>query len=428
MSTIYALSSGRGKAGVAVIRISGPRAHWAAERLAGGLPPVRCVGLRALRDNSGSLLDQALVVRFAAGQSFTGEDVAELHVHGGSATIRAVLGALDALDGLRLAEAGEFSRRALENGVLDLAQIEGLADVIEAETEAQRRQAVRVLDGALGALAEGWRTKLIEASALIEATIDFSEEEVPDDVGPAVSALVGEVRASLLDEVEGVGIAERIRDGFEVAIVGPTNVGKSTLLNALAGRAAAITSDVAGTTRDVIEVHMELRGLPVTVLDTAGLRETRDPVERIGVDRAIARANGADLRVFLLDEDTAFSGVEKKEHDIMIFGKGDLRPGDVDSVSGKTGKGLDVLTDRIADVLENMVSGSGTATRKRHRSAMMRAISALDRAQDELSHRDRAEFCAESLRSAVRELDSLVGRVDVENVLDEIFNRFCIGK
>ena len=288
MDTIFALASARGKAGVAVFRISGPRAFEAVVALSGPLPEVRRAALRRL-SWQGDVLDEALVLLFAEGQSFTGEAVAELQVHGSLAVTLGVAKALSEV-GLRMAEPGEFSRRALENGRMDLAQIEGLADLIDAETEMQRRQAMRVLSGAIGRRTEGWRVKLIRAAALVEAVIDFADEDVPVDVGPEVRALLDTVLGELRAEVAGSYMSERMRDGFEVAIVGAPNAGKSTLLNALAGRDAAITSDLAGTTRDVIEVRMNLAGLPVTVLDTAGLRQGLDPIEEIGIARGVARA------------------------------------------------------------------------------------------------------------------------------------------
>jgi tRNA modification GTPase len=314
----------------------------------------------------------------------------------------------------------------LENERLDLAQIEGLSDLIEAETEAQRLQSIRVFSGALGQKAEIWRSNLIRAAALLEATIDFADEDVPVDVGPEVNELILGVMSELETESAGVKFAERIRDGFEVAIVGAPNVGKSTLLNALAGREAAITSEVAGTTRDVIEVRMDLRGLPVTFLDTAGLRETEDTVEAIGVRRAVERAQSADLRVFLIDEGTTFSDLSPNEFDIQIIAKADISG---TGVSGKTGQGLEQLIDQITSVLENRAARAGTATRERHRVAMDQSITALELAQDELRNGpDRTELAAEELRTAIRLLDSLVGRVDVEHILDEIFSSFCIGK
>ena len=429
MDTIFAPASGRGKAGVAVIRISGPRAHDAAERIAASLPEPRRAALRRLTGADGTHLDEALVLLFPEGASFTGEAVAELHVHGSPAVVAAVLRELGQLPDLRLAEPGEVTRRALENERLDLAQVEGLADLLEAETEAQRRQALRVLSGDLGRRAEIWRGALVRAAALIEATIDFADEEVPTDVTPEVTALLDATLADLRREAEGAVVAERIRDGFEVAIVGRPNAGKSTLLNALAGREAAITSEVAGTTRDVIEVRMDLRGLPVTILDTAGLRDTSDTLESIGVARAIERAQAADLRVFLLEDESETLPVAPLPGDITALGKADLRQGPAFSVSGRTGAGITQLIDRITDTLATRAQGAGLAIRDRHRTAIARAIRALESARSEVQHGpDRTELAAEDLRTAVRALDSLVGRVDVEDILDEIFASFCLGK
>ncbi|MDH3263957.1 MAG: tRNA uridine-5-carboxymethylaminomethyl(34) synthesis GTPase MnmE, partial [Paracoccaceae bacterium] len=334
------------------------------------------------------------------------------------------------MPGLRLAEPGEFTRRALENERLDLAQVEGLADLIEAETDAQRRQALRVLSGALGEKAEGWRKKLIRAAALLEATIDFADEDVPVDVAPEVLALLEALLGELRAEAEGAKAAERIREGFEVAIVGAPNAGKSTLLNILAGREAAITSEFAGTTLDVIEVRMDLAGLPVTILDTAGLRETRDTVETIGVERAIARAKAADLRVFLLGGEGEPLGLAPEPGDITVQGKADLGTlqGGL-SVSGKTGQGIAELIARITSALEPRAARAVTATRERHRQAILRAIGAMESACLEVrGGAGRTEIAAEELRTALRALDALVGRVDVEHLLDEIFASFCIGK
>lgn len=426
MDTIFALASARGRAGVAVIRISGPDATRACQELCGSVPEHR--GLRKIRGASGEVLDEALVLVFDQGRSFTGENIVELQVHGSTAVVDAVLRRLEGLDNLRLAEPGEFTRRALENGQLDLAQVEGLADLIEAETEAQRVQAQRVLSGALGKKAERWRADLIRAAALLEATIDFADEDVPDDVSPEVLALIESVSGTLRIERDGVGIAERIRDGFEVAIVGPPNAGKSTLLNALAGREAAITSEVAGTTRDVIEVRMDLGGLPVTILDTAGLRETSDAVEGIGIKRAVERANAADLRVFLLNEGDRGTGLVPQAGDIEVAGKADLS-GASGGVSGATGQGVDTLVAEIERRLSTRAAHAGTAIRARHALAIASAVEALERARIEvLQGAERSELAAEEMRSAVRSLDSLVGRVDVENILDEIFASFCLGK
>lgn len=433
MSTIYAQASARGKAGVAVIRISGPLSWPAVAALTSGpLPRPRQAALRRLAAG-GEVLDEALVLLFAEGASFTGESSAELHVHGSVATVSAVLRALAGCEGLRPAEAGEFTRRALENGRLDLTQVEGLADLIDAETEAQRRQALRVASGELGAQAAAWRRDLTRAMALTEATIDFADEAVPVDVSPEVGELIDRVLGDLRRDERGIAAAERIRDGFEVAIIGAPNAGKSTLLNRLAGRDAAITSDVAGTTRDVIEVRMDLNGLAVTLLDTAGLRESSDPVERIGISRARQRAAAADMRV-IVTEGEGPAPLAPVCGDILVRNKADLGSRDQTGpdglpVSALTGEGLHALIARITTELEGRAAAAGIFTRERHRVAVAAAVGALESARTEVEGGGgRAEFVAFELREAVRALDSLVGRVGVEDLLDEIFASFCIGK
>ncbi len=424
MDTIFALASAPGKAGVAVIRISGPQAVDAGTRLARSLPPPRGSALRMLRDGAG-VLDQALVLHFAEKASFTGEAVVELHLHGSVAVTRAVLRALGQIPGLRMADPGEFTRRALENGRLDLAQVEGLADLIDAETESQRKQALRVLSGEIGVLTDRWRRDLIRAAALIEATIDFAEEDVPVDVTPEVTALLSGVLADLHRQIAGASAAERVRSGFEVAIVGAPNVGKSTLLNALAGREAAITSEIAGTTRDVIEVRMDIGGLAVTLLDTAGLRDTDDPVERIGVARARDRAAQADLRVFLIEGDS-LPDLTPLPDDIVLRAKGDLRPDKTGTISGISGEGVDLLLASLRERLLQRSANAGVATRERHLQALTRASQALQDVMAQL--RSNPDLAADDIRSATRALDQLVGRVDVEDLLDHIFASFCIGK
>ncbi|MCA8884486.1 MAG: tRNA uridine-5-carboxymethylaminomethyl(34) synthesis GTPase MnmE [Rhodobacteraceae bacterium] len=428
MDTIYALASAQGKAGVAVVRLSGPAAHDAILRLCGRIPPMRHATLCRVSSDDGSVIDTALVLTFAKGASFTGETSAEIQLHGSRATVAALLVTLSKIPGLRLAEPGEFTRRALENGRLDLTEVEGLADLIDAETEAQRLQALRVLSGALGKKTESWRTSLIRAMALLEVTIDFADEDVPVDVTPEVIALLRDVTASLVQEVAGFAAAERIRDGFEVAIVGPPNIGKSTLLNTLAGRDAAITSDVAGTTRDVIEVRMDVGGLPVTFLDTAGLRKTDDLVEGLGIERAIARANQADLRVILTDGSVP-DGVTLLDDDLILRGKVDLVGDDGPGVSGKTGQGVTGLLNHVCAALSQRAAGAGLAVHERHRQAMTSSKAVLESALDALEMGNRpTELAVEDIRQAVAILDALVGRIDVENVLDEIFSSFCLGK
>lgn len=429
MDTIFALASARGKAGVAVIRISGERAHEACVALCGDLPPVRKAGVRRVV-HDGLFLDEVLVLPFEAGHSFTGEPVVELHCHGSLASTRSVLAALGDQPGLRLAEPGEFTRRALENGRLDLTQVEGLADLIDAETEVQRRQALAVMSGDLGRRAEAWRADLVQSLALLDATIDFADEEIPDGLLEIVAEKVGGLCAALAKELEGSRAAEQIRNGFEVAIVGAPNVGKSTLLNALAGREAAITSDIAGTTRDVIEVRMEISGLPVTLLDTAGIRDSDDYVEQLGIERAIARAKAADLRIFLrlADEDLV---PEPLEDDIIVQAKADIRDlSDVGrvAVSGKTGQGVDALISRLETTLSQRVSGSSLVIRERHRQVLGRAMACLSRARVGLSDGVAVELIAADLGSAAVAMEVLIGKVGVEDLLSEIFARFCIGK
>lgn len=425
--TIFALASARGKAGVAVIRVSGPLALEAARAFGvTGLQPRRA-SVRRLVDGD-DVIDEAVVIYFPAGASFTGEEVVELQFHGSVAILARLLEVLAGLDGLRSAEPGEFTRRALMNGRLDLAQVEGLADLIDAETEAQRRQAQRVLSGAIGQKVEGWRTLLVRAAALVEATIDFADEEVPVDVAPEVLQIIDSLTDDLQREVAGGAAAERIRDGYEVILLGAPNAGKSSLLNALAGRDAAITSSIAGTTRDVIEVRMDLRGLPVTLLDTAGLRDTTDVVERLGIDWAKRRAKQADLRVLLIDPGQLTPDVGLEADDIKVVVKADLFP-EVGEISSKSGQGLTKLVDDITERLMPRAAQAGILVRQRHREAVLGAIDALDSARQWMYEGAmRSEFAAADLRTAVRCLEGLVGRIGVEDLLGEIFSSFCIGK
>jgi len=429
MDTIFALASAQGKAGVAVIRISGPQAFETARELVGTLPPSHRAGLRDISDRQGRLLDTGLVIAFDDGRSFTGEPTVEFQLHGSVAVVMAVLDVLASFPDVRTAEPGEFTRRALANNRLDLTQVEALADLIDADTESQRLQAQRILSGALGQITETWRKNLIRAAALLEATIDFADEDVPEDVSPEVLNLIDVTLVSIRKELEGSGAAERIRQGFEVAIVGPPNIGKSTLLNALAGREAAITSEIAGTTRDVIEVQMNLGGLAVTLLDTAGLRETTDIVEKMGVERALLRAETADLRVILVQDLDSSPSVLPREGDLVRVGKCDNGGDMVRGVSGVTGNGLDQMIRDITNVLKLRASGAGLVTRSRHRQALSTGVAALVEAQRELCNGNpRSELVAEEIRRCIRGLDILVGRIGIETVLDEIFSSFCLGK
>lgn len=428
MDTIFALSTPRGKSGVAIIRVSGADAADVCLRLAGEVPAARRFSLRAIRDLHGKVLDRGLVLFFPDQRSFTGEPVVEFHVHGSVAVIDALLEEIGKLHGLRAAKPGEFTKRALENEMLDLAQVESLADLIEAETEVQREQAMRGLSGKLEQKCDEWRSALIRALALLEATIDFADAEVPDDVIPEVLSLLDGVISDLEAEIKGVSVAERVREGFEIAIVGEPNVGKSTLLNHIAKRPAAIISDKPGTTRDVIELRMDLDGIPVTFLDTAGLRETEDEVEALGVDLARARAERADMRVFL-ERDRRSVDLSRRDDDIVVQAKGDLLPDDEDAISGLSGKGVTLLLDRIRDVLRNRIAHIGVSTRVRQKLAMSQGLDSLFKARLEIVNESwSAECLSEDIRFASGRLDFVVGRVGVEDVLDEIFSSFCLGK
>ena len=428
METIVALASAQGKAGVSLIRMSGPHAFVCAEDMIGSVPKPWNAKLCDILGPDGEFIDQSIVIGFKSPKSFTGEDVVEFHVHGSTVIVSKILKIIVKNVNVRLAEPGEFTRRALENGKMDLAQVEGLADLIDAETEAQRKQAQRILSGELGQRAEMWRSKLVRASALLEATLDFADEDVPLDVTPEVRSLLSQTKEDLFKEAEGVTTAERMRTGFEVAIVGAPNVGKSTLLNSLAGRDAAITSDIAGTTRDVIEVRMDLSGLPVTFLDTAGLRETNNEIEKIGIDRALSRAKSADIIVLLAEDGTIPAEVKLGTDDIVLQSKCDLQPG-LNGVSGLTGEGVDELERKIKTILSQRIVSDSVATRERHRVALLAACEYLEQGVIVLREGpDHYELVAEELRSAINALDSLIGRVDVEMVLDEIFSSFCLGK
>ena len=450
-STIFALSSGRPPAAIAVVRISGPQAGAALGKLIGRVPEPRKAALARVRDpESGETIDEALALWFPGPRSETGEDVAELQLHGGHAVVAAVLDVLGRIDGCRMAEPGEFTRRAFENGRLDLTAVEGLADLIGAETEAQRRQAFRQLKGLIGDRAEAWRQRLIEALALVEARIDFSDEaDVPEDlIGPAVHA-AQQLRSEIAAALTGSGRGERLREGLVVAIAGPPNAGKSTLLNRLARRDVAIVSPYAGTTRDVIEVQLDLDGFPVTLLDTAGIRESVEPVEQEGVRRARARAAEADLVLWVIDGSAEGltgaidAGPPAQPRSWLVVNKIDLasqrkrKPKERSEyeftylISAATGEGVDLLVERLAAFAKDYFSTveTGIVTRARHRRLFEETVAALDRALAEaVKPGEHEELVAEELRAATTALGRLTGRVDVEDILDVIFRDFCIGK
>jgi tRNA modification GTPase len=481
--TIFALSSGRGVSAVAVIRISGPRAGEALQIMAGRMPAPRLAAFATVRSIEKEEIDQALVLWFPGPNSETGEDVAELQIHGGRATVAATLAALGQLKGLRPAEPGEFTRRAFENGKLDLTKVEGLADLVTAETEAQRRQALLHLQGLLGNKAEAWRGRLIAAHALVEARIDFADEaDVPEDLLTPARRIVSQLADEIAKALEDGRRGERLREGFVVAIAGPPNAGKSTLLNRIARREAAIVSPYAGTTRDVIEVHLDLEGQPVTLLDTAGIRPTDDPVELEGVRRARDRASAADLVLWVVDAatdrpETQGATLASSAPVWLVENKLDLlrspvagrtetiadpskvmsnsslttfinapetiaksepqftkteqefRPSGVFRLSAETGAGVEPLLAALArKAAETLGSGEpALLTRERHRHALETALAALRRSLAEPAA-SREDLMAEELRLAATALGKLTGRIDVEDILDVIFRDFCIGK
>jgi tRNA modification GTPase len=437
--TIFALSSGRPPSAIAIVRVSGPQAGPALTALAGKTPLPRIVTRALLRDVAQQPIDDAVVLWFPGPASATGEDVAEFHVHGGRAVLAALFAALSAFADMRTAEPGEFTRRAFENGKLDLTEAEGLDDLIHADTDRQRRQALRHLKGLLGDIARDWRAQVIEASALIEAGIDFSDEgDVPAElIAPALVKI-----KVLLREIEEVlaaqGRSECLRDGLVVAIAGPPNVGKSTLINQLARREVAIVSPHAGTTRDIIEVQLDLDGYPVTVIDTAGIRETSDPIEQEGVRRARARAADADLVLWVVDANHGESRHQGAAPMWVVRNKVDLDAAVSGFPSGQGGTDFEISAVRGDGIQQLIVAligfaqdyfGSGEGgliSRERQRQLLQQTAAALQRSISVVGAGE--ELAAEDLRMAVHSLGKLLGRVDVEDILDVIFREFCVGK
>ncbi len=438
--TIFALSSAPGKAAVAVVRVSGPQVKTILAATTGGVPEPRKASRRNIRKpGRNEIIDDGIVIFFSGPSSATGEDVAEFHIHGGRAVLQALLVAFSSFDGCRPAEAGEFSLRAFENGKIDLTAAEGIADLVDAETEAQRRQAQRQAGGELARKYDAWRDQIIESQALIESDIDFSDEADVDDQAfqmahQSIQLLVGDLSTHLNSASRG----EIVRSGYRVVIAGPTNAGKSSLLNALAERDVAIVSDQAGTTRDVIEVHLDLAGYPVIVSDTAGMRATRDTVEQEGIRRTIDRASQSDLVLWLRDITTDIEQAApppEARRVIEVFNKADLTSntcavdgGGRYQISVKTGFGIPELVDRLCDVIREdlTLDDPVVPTNSRHRHYLgdcrqhLETFLSSDHAQLELR--------AEDLRLAATALGRITGRIDVEDVLDQIFSRFCIGK
>lgn len=438
--TIVALATAAGRSAIAVLRLSGPSTRAILAVTCGSVPEARRASLRNIRDKQGEVLDHALVLFFAGPASFTGEDAAEFHLHGGQAVVSAVVRALIDTGLCRLAEPGEFSRRAFLNGKLDLTAAEGIADLIDAETEAQRRQAMRQLEGILASAVEDWRERLLQAMALVEASLDFSDEgDVPDGLVERSIAAAVAVKTEIIEALKDAKAGERLREGFAVAIVGPPNAGKSTLLNRIAGREVAIVSPLAGTTRDAIEVRCDLGGIPVTFTDTAGLRETDDPVEREGVARALARAADADVILQLRAsddslQDMAISDLTLTDHrTITVRTKADITPPIPSDdaaiiISAVTGEGIDALLAIVQQRVAAHSHHAGLITRERHRRALSETVEHLDRVAHASATAFDSELVAEDMRLALRSLGGITGKVNVEDMLDRLFSGFCIGK
>ena len=436
-STIFALSTAPGRAGVAVIRASGPHAGMAVNVMAPKRPRARAAEFRKIiHPTTGETLDQGLVIWFPAPGSFTGEDVVEFHLHGSVAVVRAVLAGLALIPGFRQAEPGEFARRAFDNGKIDLTQAEGLADLIDAETEAQRKQALRQSRGKLADLYESWRSSLIDAAALVEASLDFTDEaDVAADAFAQGRTIIEDLARRLDRHLADGNRGEILRSGFQVVLAGPPNVGKSSLLNALARRDAAIVSAEAGTTRDVIEVRLDLGGLPVIVSDTAGIRETDAAVEQEGIRRSVVRASEADLVIWLTDIDAPEPLLPKEllqlaERTLLVVNKVDLAvvQGQLVLPDDMIGDGLDSLTDRLAAIVKDRIAPGDVPALTQHRHRTL-----LEDAADSLraflaGDANQVELRAEDLRRAAVSVGRITGRIDVEDVLDQVFGRFCIGK
>lgn len=433
-NTIFAPATAAGKAGVAIVRVSGPNASAVLERMGVRTPvePRKAVFAK-LKKADGTPIDDAVVLYFKAPNSFTGEDVVELQTHGGRAVLSSVLSELSLIDGFRPADRGEFTRRAVENGKMDLTAAEGLADLVDAETEQQRKQALRQMNGDLGRLYDGWREELVRLLAWSEAYIDFPEEEIPADVSEKIRGKITKLKAAVDNHLQNGRRGERLRDGFQIAIVGAPNAGKSSLMNRLADRDVAIVSSTAGTTRDVIEVRMDINGYPVVIADTAGLRQTDEEIEAEGVRRAKKRAKEADLILAVYDASAPAEDVETRafqgDNVLKVMNKKDKVSdcsGEGIWISAKTGEGTDALLDRISVFVEKALAlhEEPSLTRVRHRQSLEECRDYLERSLSA----PESELAAEDLRLAMRALGKITGAVRVEELLDIIFKDFCIGK
>lgn len=440
--TIYALASAQGRAGIAVVRVSGPKAQESLVKLSSdGFPPRQAVLSKIYDPDSGDLIDEPIIIYFQPPRSYTGEDVVEYHIHGGKAVRESLMNALSKMNGHRMAEAGEFTRRAFENGRMDLTQAEAVADLIHAETEAQKQLALSQMGGVLTDLYQGWAEKLVRALAYAEAQIDFSEEDLPEDeIKAQVTPVLTEISKLISDHLNDGNRGEILRDGIKIAVIGAPNAGKSSLVNALAKRDVAIVSDMAGTTRDVLEVHLDVNGYPVTLFDTAGLRpeqlsdmEAQDQIEAEGIKRALKIANEADFKILLFDATEGEMHPQtlalQDNRSIIVLNKCDEGAGNGDylNISTQTGEGLNQLIEVVSRETEKLfedIQNTPSLTRARHREALNEAVEHIDRALSGFS----PDMIAEDIRLSVRAIGRIAGRTDVEDLLDIIFRDFCIGK
>jgi len=442
--TIYALSTGPGVSGIAVVRVSGKEAAEVVKQLTGDdLPAPRVAVLKKLKNsNTNEMIDEGIVLWFPGPNSYTGEDLAEFHVHGSRAVVSALHSSISGIKNCRLAEPGEFTKLAFQNGKINLLKAEGIADLVSAETEIQRKQAVEIMSGKSSNKFTSWRTKLLKILAHVEAKIDFPDEDLPKDILDEIQKTSNQVSKEIEKVLDDQKVGERIREGFKIAIVGPTNAGKSSLLNYLSKRDVAIVSEIAGTTRDVIETHLNLDGYPVVVSDTAGIRESKNEIEKKGIKLALNRAEDADLKLIIVDAKSVdFTSVLKElidENAILVVNKSDLIAGNINKelkkhdhilVSIKNNLNLDKLILKIKKKLENKFISYGDIliTRERHRQHLEQCISHLKNFKNKNGSEDY-DKAAEDLRLATRHLGMIVGKVDVEEILGSIFNDFCIGK
>jgi len=427
---IFALSTNPGKSSISIIRLSGPNAFFIANKFLDKEPEVRKATRKKLIYNN-DLIDIGIVIYYPYNSSYTGEQLVEFNLHGSNAVINKMLEILAKQDNSRIAFPGEFTKRALENNKIDLSQVEGIYNLIESETESQRKLSLRILDGSLGIKVKKWKEQLINILSLLEASIDFSEEELPQDILKEIENKIRKIKSDFQKELKGIKVAESISNFFEVAIVGKPNVGKSTLLNYLSKKNSSIVTDVPGTTRDIIEVKLDIKGLPIVFLDTAGLHKSNDKVEKIGIKKTLQRLKKVDLRIFLINCSKELKCFEKikKNHDLVFFAKNDLKNMKSKGISGKTGEGTDILLEQIYIFFSKKTNSVGSVVNNRHRLIIKNSLFFINDALLNCnSSFDKIEMIAEDIRHTINELNFLIGKVGVEDILSKIFSKFCIGK